>query len=283
MSTELTPMDAMRVTLTRMQPEFAAALPPQIPVEKFIRTTLTAVQMNPDLLGADRRSLLGSCMKAAQDGLLLDGREAAPVIFNTKEGKKVQYMPMIGGILKKMRNSGEIASIGAHVVYENDHFAYELGDDEKIVHKPSLGTDRGKPIACYAIAKTKDGAIYREVMSVADVEKVRAASKAGKFGPWVDWWDEMARKTVIRRIAKRLPSSADLDQVLASDNEASGFVQTPHSAPIDVTPSPDSAEGANKPSRLKAALGGASVDTGTGEVIEQQPVSVEVGNAAPND
>lgn len=283
MSTELTPMDAMRVTLTRMQPEFAAALPPQIPVEKFVRTTLTAVQMNPELLGADRRSLLGAAMKAAQDGLLLDGREAAPVIFRTKEGPKVQYMPMVGGILKKIRNSGELASIGAHVVYDKDLFKYTLGDDEKIEHTPSLDSDRGKPIAVYAIAKTKDGAIYREVMSVADVEKVRAASRASSSGPWVQWWDEMARKTVIRRIAKRLPSSADLDQVLASDNEASGFVQTPHSAPIDVTPSPTSAEGANKPSRLKAALGGASVDTGTGEVIDQQPVPAEVSDAAPND
>jgi recombination protein RecT len=101
MSNEITPMEAMRGTLVKMQPEFQSALPPQISVEKFIRTTLTAVQMNPELLSADRRSLLGACMKAAQDGLLLDGREAAPVIFRTKEGPKVQYMPMVGGILKE--------------------------------------------------------------------------------------------------------------------------------------------------------------------------------------
>ena len=63
-----------------MSTEFEAALPPQISVDKFIRTTLTAVQMNPDLLQADRKTLLGTCMKAAQDGLMLDGREAAPVI-----------------------------------------------------------------------------------------------------------------------------------------------------------------------------------------------------------
>lgn len=283
MSNEITAMDAMRTTLTRMTPEFAAALPPQIPVEKFVRTTLTAVQMNPELLGADRRSLLGACMKAAQDGLLLDGREAAPVIFRTKEGPKVQYMPMVGGILKKIRNSGELASIGAHVVYDKDLFKYTLGDDEKIEHTPSLDSDRGKPIACYAIAKTKDGAIYREVMSVADVEKVRNASRASQSGPWVQWWDEMARKTVIRRIAKRLPSSADLDQVLANDNEASGFVQTPHSAPIDVTPSPESAEGANRPSRLKKAIAGDSVDKATGEVIEQQATLVEAADAVSDN
>jgi len=269
MSNELTPMEAMRGTLVRMQPEFAAALPPQIPVEKFIRTTLTAVQMNPELLGADRRSLLGACMKAAQDGLMLDGREAAPVIFRTKEGPKVQYMPMVGGILKKIRNSGELASISAQVVYDKDHFEYELGDNEQIIHKPFLSSDRGQPIACYAIAKTKDGAIYREVMSVADVEKVRNSSRAAQSGPWVQWWDEMAKKTVIRRIAKRLPSSADVDSLFEADNEASGFVQVQRQEPINITPAPDQQ---NAPlSRLKASMGidnTAEVDLNTGEVIQ---------------
>jgi len=237
-SKALTPMEAMRGTLQTMRVEFEAALPPQIPVDKFIRTAITAVQMQPDLLGADRKSLLGACMKAAQDGLLLDGREAAPVIFNTKEGKKVQYMPMIGGILKKIRNSGELATISAQVAYSADFFEYELGDEEKITHKPFMGGERGTPIAVYAVAKTKDGAIYREVMSVSDVEKVRAASRAGKFGPWVEWWDEMAKKTVIRRMAKRLPSSADVDQVFAHDNEQ--FEQAPaRQAPINITPAPE--------------------------------------------
>ena len=225
MATQLAPMDAMCSTLTKMSPEFQAALPPQINVEKFIRTTLTAVQMQPDLLMADRRTLLGACMKAAQDGLLPDGREAALVIFNSKEGKKVQYMPMIGGVLKKIRNSGELASISAQVAYSADFFEYELGDEEKITHKPFMGGDRGQVIAVYAVAKTKDGAVYREVMSVSDVEKVRAASRAGRFGPWVDWWDEMAKKTVIRRLAKRLPSSADVDQMMDNDNDQYEFVQ----------------------------------------------------------
>jgi recombination protein RecT len=223
MSNEVTPIEAVRTTLTRMAPEFLAALPSQIPVDRFIRTTVTAVQMNPALLNADRRTLLASTMRAAQDGLLCDGREAALVLF----GQSVQYMPMVGGILKKLRQSGELASISAHVVYSHDDFDYQLGDDERISHKPHLGEDRGKAIAVYAIARTKDGATYREVMSVADVEKVRATSRAKNSGPWVQWWDEMARKTVIRRLAKRLPSSADLDQVLLSDNEVAGIAVEP--------------------------------------------------------
>lgn len=263
METALTPIAQMRNTLTSMSAEFKAALPAQIPVDRFVRTAITAVQMQPQLLEADRRSLLGTCMKAAQDGLLLDGREAAPVIFRTKDGPKVQYMPMVGGILKKIRNSGELASISAHVVYERDNFDYELGDDERIMHKPHLGDDRGKPVAVYAIAKTKDGAIYREVMSLAEVNKVRNASRAANAGPWVDWWDEMARKTVIRRIAKRLPSSADLEQTLDADNEVAGVAPAAPPAPsaamvIDAQAEP---EKKRRPYRLKASIGQAEPPT----------------------
>ena len=262
-TTSLTAMDAMRGTLTRMQPEFRAALPPQIPVDKFIRTTLTAIQMQPDLLGTDRRSLLGACMKAAQDGLIPDGREAALVIYRGKAGPITQYMPMVGGILKKIRNSGELASISAQVVYEADHFSYELGDFERIEHKPFLGAERGKPVAVYAIARTKDGAVYREVMSVADVEKVRASSRAAQAGPWVQWWDEMARKTVIRRIAKRLPSSADVDSVMEADNEASGFVQQ---TAADLGPAP-SIDNPGTPTRLKDII---DAETGEAQAAEEE-------------
>ena len=264
MTTEITAVEVMRSTLVRMTPEFKSALPPQIPVERFVRTTITAVQMQPQLLEADRRSLLGACMKAAQDGLLPDGREAALVIFRSKGGPVVQYMPMVGGLLKKIRNSGELASIGAHVVYEKDEFSYTLGDCESITHKPYLGSDRGNPIAAYAVAHTKDGAVYREVMSLADIERVRAVSRARDAGPWVDWWDEMARKTVIRRLAKRLPSSADLDQVIEHDNETVGFVQQPaqeQTAPIVA-----------QPSRLLAAIGSVNED--------EQPETADVTQEA---
>lgn len=208
----------VRHDLQRMATEFESVLPPQIPAERFVRTAITAVQQNPDLLRTDRRSLLGSCMKAAQDALLLDGREAALVIFKGK----AQYMPMVAGILKKVRQSGQISTIAAHVVYERDEFDYQLGDDERIFHKPNILQDRGKPVAVYCIARTVDGGAFREVMSTAQVEKIRQRAPGGQKGPWVTDWDEMARKTVVRRLSKYLPSSTDLDQVLGRDNDADG-------------------------------------------------------------
>ncbi|MBX4421155.1 recombinase RecT, partial [Mycobacterium tuberculosis] len=83
-----------------------------VPVEKFTRVAMTAIQNNPDLQNADRRSLFGAIVRLAQDGLLPDGREAAIVLF----GKQAQAMPMIAGVLKKIRQSGDVAKVSAHVV-----------------------------------------------------------------------------------------------------------------------------------------------------------------------
>lgn len=203
----------LRQDINSMESQFKLALPAHIPSAKFVRTVLTALQNNPDLLKADRQSVLSGCMKAAQDGLLIDNRDAALVIFKTKDGDnwvmKAQYMPMISGILKKARNSGSISTLSAHIAYDKDKFLYVLGDEEKIIHEPCMNGSRGKAIAAYAIVKLKDGSIQREVMTVEEIEAVRKRSRTSDKGPWVTDWAEMARKTVLRRIAKYIPSSAD--------------------------------------------------------------------------
>lgn len=215
--------DTLRQQLVRMTPEFQKALPGHIPAERFVRTVQTAVQMNPAIAKAatsskgGMQSLFAACTKAATDGLILDGREAALVTFRQKTPSgnyedRIQYLPMVAGLMKKARNSGEISSIAAHVVYENDHFEYVLGDDEKIIHTPMLRGDRGAPIAVYAIVRLKDGSVQREVMDRADVIRIAKQSKnerqydpsSPNFG---EWW----RKTIIRRISKYLPSSSDRD------------------------------------------------------------------------
>ena len=241
-----------RETLDSARDQFLRALPPQIPVDRFLRTVMTAVQMQPSLLAGDRRTLIASCMKAAQDGLLPDGREAALVMF----GDNVQYMPMVGGILKKLRNSGELVDIAVHVAYEGDEFSYELGDAERIVHRPTFG-ERGNPTFVYAIVRTASGGTYREVMPYAEVEAIRKRSRSGNRGPWVTDWAEMARKTVIRRIAKRLPSSADLDSVMRHDDEAQGNLADA------VERQQEAAQGEAPPrlSRLRASLSRATQAT----------------------
>lgn len=211
--------------LEAMSEKFRAALPAHIPVERFQRVIQTAINTTPDLLKVERRSLWNAAMKAAQDGLLPDGREAALIPFRDKtRGLIAQYMPMVGGIRKKVRNSGEVATWESHVVFEKDFFDYQEGDSPFLVHKPAITeADRGKPIAVYSIAVLKSGEKSREVMSIGEVLKVRNVSRAKDSGPWRDWFEEMARKTVIRRHAKSLPMSTDLDDLLRRDEDLYAF------------------------------------------------------------
>lgn len=192
---------------------------------------LTAVNLNPDLLKADRRSLYNSCAKAASDGLLPDGRDGALVVFKTKDGdewiKKVQWMPMVAGIIKKARQSGEIASLGARIVYqaeiEQNRFNHKVVDGvPKVDHDPILWGDRGAPVLVYSFVQFKDGMVDFEFLHADDVAKIRAVSKA-QNGPWKDWPDEMWKKSAIRRHAKRLPISSELFDAISRDDEATEF------------------------------------------------------------
>lgn len=220
-------VDPLRQAIERMAPEFKMALPAHVTPEKFIRVAMTAINSNPDLRNADHTSLFSSITKLAQDGLLADGREAALVIFNSKNKdgggwtKKVQAMPMIAGLLKLMRQSGEVAWVDAHIVCENDRFVYRPGLDDVPAFEPDWFGDRGKPIGAYAIAKLKSGEIVPpEIMSVGAIEKVRNVSRSKDKGPWVDWWEQQALKTVLRRFLKRLPTSADVERVFDRDEQA---------------------------------------------------------------
>lgn len=225
---ETNPIVQIRAELKAMDDQFKSALPAHIPAERFARVVMTAIQNTPDLVLADRRSLWNAAMRAAQDGLLPDGREGAIVTYNTKvkvEGKdvwikKAQWMPMVFGIMKKARNSGDIASITARVVYEGDKFRYWIDDDgEHVMYEPSDTPNSDVVRRVFAMAKTKAGEILVEPMTPAEVEKIRAVSRAKDNGPWVEWWGEMAKKSAIRRLAKRLPMSSDLDDLIRRDDD----------------------------------------------------------------
>lgn len=247
MASNPNPVAVIRQSLTAMAPELKAALPAHVSVEKFTRVAMTAIQNTPALQNADKRSLFGAVVRLAQDGLLPDGREAAIVMF----GQQAQAMPMIAGVLKKIRQSGEVAKISAQVVYENDSFVVSYGFDEDVTHNPpALNEPRGKPIGAYATAVLKDGSRLLEVMSLEEIEQVRNVSRAKGNGPWVQWWGEMARKTVMRRLSKRLPMSTDLEDEIFSRDATMGA--EPAAPALQVIEGGQLEREEPKPSRLDA-------------------------------
>ena len=216
MTKQLTQIEQVRNALTspQMMAQFKAALPDHIAPEKFLRIVLTAVNKTPKLLECDRKSLFASCMLAAQDGLLPDGRESVLVIF----GNAATYMPMVGGIMKKIRNSGELKSLSANIVYENDKFEYYVDENgEHFRHSPVFTGERGAMVAVYAQALTTSGGVYFDLMSKDDVKKVQ--SKARSKNIWSEWESEMWKKTAIRRLSKKLPMSTDLEITIRRDDD----------------------------------------------------------------
>lgn len=213
----LTIQDQIKGTLQAMKKDLTAALPNHIDADKFIRVAQTAILTNPKVLNLERASLYKSCLQAAQDGLLPDGKESALVPF----GQVCTFMPMVSGILKKMRNSGEVAGITAQLVYANDFFEYSVDcDGENLTFKPDMFSDRGELKGVFAQAKLKDGTVYIEVMNMKDIEAIKGASRGAKYGPWNGpFASEMMKKSAIRRLAKRLPMSTDVEQTIERDNQ----------------------------------------------------------------
>lgn len=221
----------------------APMLPAHISMDKFHGVVVTALNQNPDLIRADRRSLLNACCKAANDGLLPDGREGAFVIFNTKvkvhltDGREeerhkpmVQWMPMVYGITKKALATGEVLSLRARVVYEKEieegRFSYKIVDGvDHVDHEPIVIGDRGKPVLAYAIATLASGIQEVEPLRAEDIAKIRSVSRAKNGDLWTKWEDEAWKKSAIRRLSKRVAFSPEIDQVIRREDELVDFNQ----------------------------------------------------------
>ena len=238
------PVKHMVETLEKRQDDVKTMLPPNVSIDRFMRTIKNAILRDPKIAEADPTTVFLECQKAAQDGLVLDGREAVLTRFNTKKRWKedgswrekwvtaVTYIPMAYGIMKRVRNSGKVSSWFIGVVYEgevspdkdgNVRFKYFAGDNPRIEHEPIIIGDKGEAVAFYSSVKLSDGTYHHDVMSVEDVNRImnRTKSRNSKgeiVGPWSTDYVEMGKKTVMKRHAKRLPMSGEDIEVLDRDN-----------------------------------------------------------------
>ncbi len=201
----------------------SGALPKHVTVDRMVRVVLTAMNRTPKLLACTKESLWQSVMDCASLGLEPDALGRAYLIpYEDKKNNRTICQLQIGykGLADLAYRSGMVESIQAQAVHEKDHFELAFGSNEKLDHKPYMDGDRGKVVAVYAYCKLKGGAFKFDVMSVRDVEVIRARSKSGNNGPWATDWNEMAKKTVFKRMAKTLPLSSEIRSAIELDDAA---------------------------------------------------------------
>ena len=202
----------------KMKAQFAAALPKHMTAERMARIVTTEIRKTPALVKCDQHSFLGSVIQCAQLGL--EPGNSLGHAYLLPYGNQVQLIIGYRGMIDLARRSGQIVSLSARTVREHDEFDYQLGLHEDLTHKPFEGEHAGEITHVYAVARLQGGGVQFEVMSKAQVEAVRAQSKAGKSGPWVSHWEEMAKKTVIRRLFKYLPVSVEIQRAVTLDEAA---------------------------------------------------------------
>jgi len=194
------------------------ALPKHLTPERFAGVALTQINTNPGLLKCTQESLFKCLLQLGQMGLEPDGRRAHLVPYGTECTLLIDYK----GLVELALRNGDVARIHADVVYESEieagDFIYNRGKVEK--HNKSLKSDRGAVVAAYAEVEFLNGTAKAEVMTLEEVEAIRSQSKAGKNGPWVNHWNEMAKKTVFRRLAKWLPLSPEIRDSMEGDDES---------------------------------------------------------------
>ena len=222
-----------------MKSKIAETLPKHITPERVIKALFVAASKNPDLYECTEESICKSLMDASSLGLDCSGTLGSgyliPFNRNTKDKKtgqwnrrkECQFIPGYRGLIDLARRGGQIATIEAHAVYTQDNFLLQYGTESKLVHIPNLQADRKEEFLCfYAVATLRDGTKQLEVMTLADVERIRDAAMAKNHqekpsGPWADHFAEMGRKTVVRRLCKYLPLSPELEKAFAIEDRNS--------------------------------------------------------------
>jgi recombination protein RecT len=211
----------MQDLILSMKPQIEAALPSVLTGERFSRMVLSAMSNTPTLVQCTPQSFLGAMMQAAQLGLEPNTPlgQAYLIPYRNHGTMECQFQLGYKGLIDLSYRSGQVKDIQVHEVHENDEFEYELGLDAKLKHKPAM-KDRGAVVAYYAVFHTKDGGYGFEVMSREDVEKhMHRFSKAAVkgFSPWTTNFDEMAKKTVLKKCLKYAPLKTEFVRGMAAD------------------------------------------------------------------
>ena len=217
----LTKSMSIQDLIKAMEPEIKRALPQVITPERFTRMALSALNSTPKLKECSQMSFLGALMNAAQLGLEPNTPlgQAYLIPYKNKGQLECQFQIGYKGLIDMVYRNEDIQTVQAQCVYENDTFDYELGLEPKLVHKPAL-KDRGELVLVYALWKSKNGGYGFEVMSKEDIDahaRKFSQSYGSSYSPWKTNYEEMAKKTVIKKCLKYAPLKSDFVRAVSND------------------------------------------------------------------
>lgn len=202
------------ISSDQFKKQIQAALPAHLTADRMVRVMLTVLRKNPRLMECSRDSLLSCLVTSAQLGLSVDPLLGESYLIPYKN--ECTIIPGYKGLRKLAMNTGEVKMIQAEIVYKNDKHLLELGTVMDLKHTPNMLEDRGEPIFVYAVAKLENGFDQFITMSIKEINKIRDKSEGYKYAirsnkdhPWISDWEEMAKKTAIRRFSKSLVLSTD--------------------------------------------------------------------------
>ena len=219
-------------------------LPKHITPERMARLVLLAATKTPALYNCTSASVLQAVMQAATLGLEING--ALGSAYLSPYGDQATLIPGYRGLCDLARRTGVVRNVEARLVFAGDTFNVQYGTDPKIEHLPAFSSEERKPsdvIAVYAVATDMDGNKQFEVMTSDEVEAIRLRSRAKDTGPWKTDLGEMQKKTVVRRLMKYLPLSAEVAAAIelgdradtGKINSPSDLIDTPASVVEDMT------------------------------------------------
>lgn len=221
MSTALTTIESKVLAL---ESEFNRVNNYQVNFKKESLFALQLLSSNEFLMKTAQNkpdSLKNAIMNIAAIGITLNPaqKEAYLVPRGGQVCLDISYM----GLIKLATDTGSVTWVQAEIVKEKDTFEY-LGVGQKPNHKFQPFGERGQMIGVYCVAKLSTGEFLTTIMSKAEIEEIRnKSSQASKSGPWVTFFEEMAKKTVIKRASKLWPKSERLDTAVHVLNEHEGI------------------------------------------------------------
>ncbi|WP_275779648.1 recombination protein RecT [Paenarthrobacter sp. Y-19] len=255
-----------------MEAQFQLAMPKGVEAAQLVRDAITVVRQNPKLSQCEPTSLLGSLMTCAQLGLrpgigALGHAYILPFWSGKNRRFEAQFILGYQGMVELAQRSGKISSISARIVYKNDTFDVDYGLEEKLIHKPVLFGAKGESIGYYAVVKFTTGGHTFIFANKSEIEEHRdkfatAKTKEGKiFGPWVDHFDAMAQKTVLRELFKFMPKSTEIQNAIVADES----IRLDYSPTADLT---QVSERVDTSEPQPDSLAGEVVDESTGELSD---------------